>query len=119
METKKENWYIPFTLMSKGEQDFAFDHLVSYISRCQKEAKLKNKMRAKFQTQSVTDFGYGSKQVKLNAVYAISEERNKEDNQFSKATPSGSIEMMISNPNALDFIKPGKKYYVDFTEAED
>jgi hypothetical protein len=87
--------------------------------KCQKEAKQKNKMRAKFQTQSVTDFGYGSKQVKLCAVYAISEERNKEDNQFSKATPSGTIEMMISAEGALDFIKPGKKYYVDFTEAED
>jgi len=74
-------------------------------------------MRAKFQTNSVTDFGYGSKEVKLSAVYAMSEEKNKEDNQFSKATPSGEIRMMISNPAALDFIQPGKKYYVDFTEA--
>lgn len=119
MGTQDKNWYIPFDVMPKNEQDFAFDHLVSYLSRCQKETRSKNKMRSKFQTQSVTDFGYGSKQVKLCAVYAISEERNKEDNQFSKATPSGTIEMMISAEGALDFIKPGKKYYVDFTEAED
>lgn len=74
-------------------------------------------MRAKFQTASVTDFGYGSKQVKLSAVY--SGDKNDEDNQFSQATPSGSIEMMVTKVGAQDFIKPGKKYYVDFTECED
>lgn len=79
-------------------------------------------MRAKFQVESVTDYGsqypgHVAKRVKLNAVY--SHEKNTEDNQFSSATPSGTLEMMISNPNATDFLKPGKKYYLDFTEAED
>lgn len=79
-------------------------------------------LRAKFLANEVTDYGEqypGSvnKRVKLAAVY--SHDRNTEDNQFSSATPSGSLEMMISNPNASDFFKPGKKYYLDITEAED
>lgn len=73
-------------------------------------------VRAKFKVDEVTDYGYGAKRVKLSAVY--SHDRNSEDNQFSQATPSGSIEMMVTNPNALEFIQPGKSYYVDFSEAE-
>ncbi len=74
-------------------------------------------IRAKFKAEEVTDYGYGSKRVKLSAVY--SHDRNSEDNQFSNATPSGQIEMMVTNPDALDFIQPGKKYYVDFSPADD
>lgn len=73
-------------------------------------------VRAKFKVDEVTDYGYGAKRVKLSAVY--SHDRNSEDNQFSQATPSGSIEMMVTNPDALEFIQPGKSYYVDFSEAE-
>lgn len=75
---------------------------------------MSRKLRAKFQTGSITDFGYGSKQFKLSAVYS---NNPGEDNQFSQATPSGTIEMMVSNPDAMDFFQHGKKYYVDFTEA--
>jgi hypothetical protein len=72
-------------------------------------------MRAKFRCNSVTDFGYGSKEVKLSAVY--SNEKNTEDNQFSTATPSGELRMMVSNPAAQDWFKPGKDYYLDFQEV--
>jgi len=73
-------------------------------------------MRAKFIVNSVTDFGYGSKQVKMSAVYSST--RGKEDNQFSEATPSGSLEMMITAKGAQDFLKAGKKYILTFEEAE-
>ena len=73
-------------------------------------------VRAKFKVDEVTDYGYGAKRVKLSAVY--SHDRNNEDNQFSQATPSGSIEMMVTNPDSLEFLQPGKPYYVDFSEAE-
>jgi len=70
-------------------------------------------LRAKFKGDYVKDFGYGSKEVQLSAVY--SNKKNTEDNEFSQATPSGTITMMISNPKAYDFIIPGRQYYVDFT----
>lgn len=76
-----------------------------------------NKLRAKFTAQSVTDFGYGSKEVKMNAVYSST--RGTEDNQFSEATPSGELRMMISAKGAQDFLKAGKKYILTFEEAED
>jgi hypothetical protein len=40
-----------------------------------------------------------------------------EDVRYSKATPSGRIEMQVDNPPARAFFKPGKAYYIDFTEA--
>jgi hypothetical protein len=38
---------------------------------------------------------------------------------FGKATPWGETVMGIANPAAVRFFKPGKKYYVTFTEAPD
>jgi hypothetical protein len=34
---------------------------------------------------------------------------------FGKATPSGSMEMLIINKEAADQLKVGNDYYVDFT----
>lgn len=65
------------------------------------------------QVLEVTDTGY-SERVKLCAVHAgIS----PEDNTFSKATPSAALEMQIDNPSARGVMKPGQKFYVDFTPA--
>ena len=69
-------------------------------------------MRAKFHVNSVTHDGYG-RSVKMQAVY----DGSPENNQFAQATPSGSLEMYISNPAALDFLEPNKDYYLDFTAA--
>jgi hypothetical protein len=41
-----------------------------------------------------------------------------EDRRYSKATPSGSIELLIDNPPAEAFFEPGKLVYVDFTSAD-
>jgi len=49
----------------------------------------------------------------MQAVY----DGSPENNQFAQATPSGSLEMYISNPAALDFLEPNKDYYLDFTAA--
>lgn len=56
-----------------------------------------------------------SKTAKLNTIYSDS----PEDNEFNQATPFGSIEITIDNPKAMDFLKPGKSYYVDFTEVKE
>ena len=62
-------------------------------------------------------FSHGTQnKVRLGAVYS-----NKGENAaFSKATPSGECWMNIdSGARALEFFKPGKSYYVTFTEAPD
>lgn len=71
-------------------------------------------MRAKFQVSYITDYGYNL-EANLTAMYGGS--TNKEDNEFSEATPNGKLTMTISNPAAKGFLKVGKKYYIDFTEA--
>lgn len=70
-------------------------------------------MRAKFFVEYVSHLAYGQRVVKMSARYSDS----KEDNQFAAATPSGTLEMHISNPDALDFLEPGKCYYLDFSAA--
>jgi hypothetical protein len=64
-----------------------------------------------------TQYQYGSQtKVSLGAVYSTTGE-NKD---FCDATPSGECWMNIA-PGfpAAEFFKPGKKYYVTFTEAPD
>jgi hypothetical protein len=77
-------------------------------------------MRAKFNVVSVKNNESNgvlySQDVTLTAVYA--NDTNAEDNQFSSATPWGTLTMDISNPNAFDFLKEGESYYLDFTKAE-
>lgn len=54
--------------------------------------------------------------VKLGAVYGT----QGENKDFADATPSGECWMQISaNRPAAEFFKPGKRYYVTFTEAPD
>lgn len=40
-----------------------------------------------------------------------------EDKSFNKATPNGQITMQVDNPAALEKLKLGDYYYVDFTPA--
>lgn len=54
--------------------------------------------------------------VLLHTVY--SEEIQSEDGRFTKATPWGEIKMGVDNPAAAIQFKEGKKYYVDFIEAD-
>lgn len=58
-----------------------------------------------------------SETPKLTAVYGGS--ANAEDNTYAKATPSGKLELQIDNDAAKGFFKPGKKYYVEISEASD
>ena len=69
-------------------------------------------MRAKFKCQQVNKMEFGE-QAHLAPVHSDSEENKS----FSKYTPSGKLELMITNPNAEGFFKPGKEYYLDISEA--
>lgn len=42
-----------------------------------------------------------------------------EDQAFYASSPGGEIKLMIANPGAKGFFKPGKKYYATFEEAAD
>jgi hypothetical protein len=54
--------------------------------------------------------------IRLGAVYG----GDGEDKHFSDATPSGECWMQINAGRpAARFFKPGKRYYVTFTEAPD
>lgn len=74
-------------------------------------------VRTKWYVEDVKDFGYGAKETYLRGVY--SNDKNSEDNQFSTATPSAEARIMVTNPETMDFFKPGKKYIATFVEAED
>lgn len=59
--------------------------------------------------------------IRLGAVYEPDDAKRAagENAIFGKATPWGETVMGIANPPAARFFKPGKKYYVTFTEAPD
>lgn len=40
-----------------------------------------------------------------------------EDNDFARWTPTGVLEMTITNPNLFDAFKEGDKFYLDLTPA--
>jgi hypothetical protein len=40
------------------------------------------------------------------------------DNSFAKFTPTAELTMAVRNPELLGKIKPGQKFYLDFTLAE-
>lgn len=54
--------------------------------------------------------------IKLSAVY--SEDPEHENKKFWDATPSGNLEMWVTNRDAADFFELGAEYYLDFTPAE-
>lgn len=42
----------------------------------------------------------------------------KENESWSKYTPSGKIEMAVTNPSAIYAFEIGKAYFIDFTPVE-
>ncbi|MFA6917001.1 MAG: hypothetical protein WC222_11430 [Parachlamydiales bacterium] len=73
-------------------------------------------VRAKFVCYGIKDNPSSeSKTVTFGAVTSGSEENKS----FSKYTPSGSIDMVISyDTPASNAFEQGKEYYVDFTPVE-
>lgn len=73
-------------------------------------------VRAKFAVTSVitTQFGPNHEQKKI-VLEPRYDQKIAEDVSFSKATPSGRIEMAIDNPDAIAAMPVGTTFYVDFT----
>ncbi|PHS05878.1 MAG: hypothetical protein COA78_14920 [Blastopirellula sp.] len=86
-----------------------------------KYAQAENKVRAKFRVTDVHNQYLGMHydgvcvNVKMSPVFDDGTEENK---SFSDATPQGSIELTITNPDAVAKFELGKPYYVDFTSAD-
>lgn len=77
-------------------------------------------MRAKIQVQSILGWE-GGEVIKATPVCKnepYSSDGLDENNTFSKFTPSGLIELTITNPALLGQINEGDQFYVDFTKAE-
>ncbi len=71
-------------------------------------------MRAKFMCMSVSKDAYENETVTLAPVYGKDGSANA---SWAKATPSGRIELTISNPKAQGHFVPGRDYFVDFFDA--
>jgi len=73
-------------------------------------------VRAKFRCSSIVPgFSEGQKKVSLYAIYG----GEGENADYAKATPSGSLDLLIDgSTKAVDFFEQGKDYYLDFTPAE-
>jgi hypothetical protein len=82
-------------------------------------------MRAKFEVlncQQMSDATGAVTAVKVKMLPVsgnYDKEGYSEDNEFSKWTPSGMIELDITNPNLFNRFERGQKYYADFTEVEE
>ena len=76
-------------------------------------------VRAKFKVTAVVTTQYGpthsQTQVVMEPQY---DSKVAEDVSFSKATPSGRLEMQVDNPDALTALSIGTQFYVDFTPVE-
>lgn len=72
-------------------------------------------VRAKMRVvrRSEVDWATFVRVVVLQAVYGD----GTENKSWSEATPSGQIELTITNPAAHEQFKLGKEYFVDFTPA--
>lgn len=77
-------------------------------------------VRAKFVVTEIRQNYYhnGKEAVKGSVTVVLTPQYDtsiEEDHRFSKATPSGRFEMLIDNPPAAEYLKPGEAFYVDLT----
>lgn len=71
--------------------------------------------RAKFRCNSVTDFGANNGEKAV--LGAVTDDGNAENKAFWNATPAGTLEITVNNPDVRGFFKPGQSYYLDISEA--
>lgn len=69
---------------------------------------------AKFKVSNVNDYG-AYRQVFLQPVY--SSDKASPNYSWSQATPSGKLEMTITNPDAFEQFRVGKTFLMTFAEV--
>lgn len=75
-------------------------------------------VRAKFYVTAINhrftnDAGACNAQICLEPVYVSG--KGDDNESWSKYTPSGKLEMTVTNPAAVAQFELGKAYYIDFT----
>ena len=77
-------------------------------------------VRAKFKVMSrvTADYGPHSTPQTTVALGAQYDPALKEDQSYAKATPSGTLSMIVDNPAALAEFTVGRVFYIDFLPAE-
>lgn len=68
-------------------------------------------------TQGGHDAGLAGVNVSLQPVYP-SNDQDTANKEWSKWTPSGEVNLCITNPDAFKQFELGKVYFVDFNLAE-
>lgn len=76
---------------------------------------------AKFRVREIRNresYGEGecNAEVVMECVYD-DKDLDSENARFTKATPSGSCEMQITNPAAMEQFQPGDEFYAYFKKA--
>jgi hypothetical protein len=72
-------------------------------------------VRAKMRLTSIQQHEWNQGQTKTLRFQCEYDTTTPEDQRFQKATPSGEIQMMVDNPEALKQFELGRHYYVDFS----
>lgn len=66
-------------------------------------------IRAKFKLGSIENHDWGGRVFKFDAEYDPS---IPEDQRFALATPSGSMEIQVDNPEAIKELNLGRRFYL-------
>ena len=77
-------------------------------------------MRAKMLITKIERHQHGQETLHMTAVAkstAYPADGADEDNTYAKFSPQGTVSLTIANPALIGKFEPGKKYYIDFTEA--
>lgn len=113
--SNRHGWPRRFGLGEEGptieEIKQAAEKLLAKIN--QKEIPM---VRAKFKLSEVTQYDYNNSRKYVFS--AIQDKSTPENEQFTKYTPSGKLEIQVDNPAVHDAFQVGKFYYLDFTPAE-
>lgn len=74
-------------------------------------------VRAKFKVSEHRLFAWNpnARTIVLEPQY---DQSIPEDKRFCEATPSGRLEMHVTNPAAIEQLAIGKTFYLDFTPVE-
>lgn len=82
-------------------------------------------VKAKFTCTKVESYSndngqtVAGKNINMTAVIAYNADgsRNDENESWSQYTPSGSLQIGITNPDAFEQFEEGKEYYLTFDEV--
>ena len=71
-------------------------------------------IQCKFRCGTVAQIDQGTTTIEQVKLHAVS---GKENEPWSKWTPTGTFEITITNPDAKGAFVPGKNYLLEITEA--